>query len=312
MNILARQLDGTIQREAGPGAGFALTFPRTALPVGSAQNPIRGQETRPTRHQQIGTHRLAERVTRRRKFLSALPARNLQELVQSAREALSVHCKRDMDNTQQQFNDAYRASLAPELRELMDMPDDGTEPATRRQSAARRRSRAKGLHRRRAHHGVGLGPVPGHAASPAIRLHLGSVGAAAARSRWRPGLPGFGTLAPYDPLHPPAGSIRVSLNIADYPPFDPPAAAAPQTSASDDPVGLQSVGSLYLSRGRRDVSGRRQVHRRPRHLRQARRLHAVRPHQLLGKSRLNPLARNCSDTAALKWPVCGTNGLPPA
>jgi two-component sensor histidine kinase len=32
MNILGRQLDGTVQRETGPGTVFSLTFPRTALP----------------------------------------------------------------------------------------------------------------------------------------------------------------------------------------------------------------------------------------------------------------------------------------
>ena len=44
--------------------------------------------------------------------------------------------------------------------------------------------------------------------------------------------PGVGVpaLAPYDPLHPPPGSIKVSLDSVDYPPFDPPAPAPPPTS----------------------------------------------------------------------------------
>lgn len=50
--------------------------------------------------------------------------------------------------------------------------------------------------------------------------------------------------APYDAAHPPAGSIKVSLNIGDYPPYSPPAATTP---AATDPVGAQSVGNLYLS-----------------------------------------------------------------
>jgi len=61
-----------------------------------------------------------------------------------------------------------------------------------------------------------------------------------------PNLPGFGTLPAYDPNNPPAGSIKVSLNLADYPPFDPPAPAVPVPVVTD-PVGLQSVGNLYLS-----------------------------------------------------------------
>ncbi len=51
----------------------------------------------------------------------------------------------------------------------------------------------------------------------------------------------------YDPLHPPAGSIKVSTNIQDYPPFTPAPQPVPQTPAGDDPVGLQSVGDIYLS-----------------------------------------------------------------
>ncbi len=51
----------------------------------------------------------------------------------------------------------------------------------------------------------------------------------------------------YNPLDPPPGSINVSTNIADYPPFTPPPPPTTATPASDDPVGLQSVGNIYLS-----------------------------------------------------------------
>ncbi len=61
-----------------------------------------------------------------------------------------------------------------------------------------------------------------------------------------PGLAQPGVVA-YDPLHPPPGSIKVSTNIADYPPFNPPAQPTPQTPSGDDPVGLQSIGTIYLS-----------------------------------------------------------------
>lgn len=50
-------------------------------------------------------------------------------------------------------------------------------------------------------------------------------------------------LKPYDAAHPPAGSIRVSANISDYPPFDPP---KPTTVSGDQPVvGSRNVGELY-------------------------------------------------------------------
>jgi hypothetical protein len=60
-----------------------------------------------------------------------------------------------------------------------------------------------------------------------------------------PGVTQPGTAA-YDPTHPPAGSIKVSTNIADYPPFTPPA-SSPQLATDGDPVGVQSIGTLYLS-----------------------------------------------------------------
>jgi hypothetical protein len=39
----------------------------------------------------------------------------------------------------------------------------------------------------------------------------------------------------------------VSTNIADYPPFAPVPQPMPQTPTVGDPVGLQSVGNIYLS-----------------------------------------------------------------
>jgi hypothetical protein len=51
----------------------------------------------------------------------------------------------------------------------------------------------------------------------------------------------------YDPLHPPAGSIKVSTSIQDYPPFTAAPQPTPQTPAGADPVGLQSIGNIYYS-----------------------------------------------------------------
>ncbi|MBZ5609309.1 MAG: hypothetical protein LAP38_13685 [Acidobacteriia bacterium] len=150
-----------------------------------------------------------------------------------------------MDATQQQFNDAYRAFLPPELRELMAMPDGS--PA----DAAAKTQRASDL----AQKGFTVDvPIMVWNWDPylvmQLRQQFGYTWVPSALQppiTVAPGLPGFGTLSSYDPLHPPAGSIRVSLNLADYPPFDPPAPPAPHTPASDDPVGLQSVGALYLA-----------------------------------------------------------------
>ena len=60
--------------------------------------------------------------------------------------------------------------------------------------------------------------------------------------------PGLGApgAVPYDPANPPAGSIKVSLNPSDYPPYPAPA-PAPATATSNDPVGAQSIGNIYLT-----------------------------------------------------------------
>lgn len=61
-----------------------------------------------------------------------------------------------------------------------------------------------------------------------------------------PGAPVSATGVAYDPNAPPPGSIKVSTNPADYPPFNPlkAAVAAPQ---DHNPIGANSVGNLYYS-----------------------------------------------------------------
>lgn len=51
--------------------------------------------------------------------------------------------------------------------------------------------------------------------------------------------------APYDPLHPPAGAIRVSVDAADYPPFIKPAIAVPAGVASL--VGQAQIGGTWTA-----------------------------------------------------------------
>jgi len=60
-----------------------------------------------------------------------------------------------------------------------------------------------------------------------------------------PGLNTPGTLGPYPATAPP-GSIKVSTNLADYAPFDPPAPPAPVPAGNADPVGALSLANLYL------------------------------------------------------------------
>ncbi len=57
-----------------------------------------------------------------------------------------------------------------------------------------------------------------------------------------PGL-SFPGLPTYDPNHPPAGSIRVSVNAADYPPVAPP--APPPVPGASNIVGPKNFGNYY-------------------------------------------------------------------
>jgi hypothetical protein len=54
------------------------------------------------------------------------------------------------------------------------------------------------------------------------------------------------TLIPYDPLHPPLGTIKVSINPADFPPFDPPPPPTPHP-ANESPVGGMNLGNIYYA-----------------------------------------------------------------
>jgi hypothetical protein len=144
-----------------------------------------------------------------------------------------------METTQQQFDQAYWASQPPEVQALPGLANP-----------EQRATRAAAL----ATNGFTI-DVPimvwGWDAYLAMTMRV-QFGYTWVPSALQPPV----TIAPgiaqpgvvkYDPLHPPPGSIQVSTNIQDYPPFAPAAQPQPQTPAGDDPVGLQSIGNLYLS-----------------------------------------------------------------
>ena len=60
-----------------------------------------------------------------------------------------------------------------------------------------------------------------------------------------PGLSAPGAV-PYDPQHPPAGAIKVSTDIKDFPAFEPPPQPAPLILTANY-VGAQSIGNLYFA-----------------------------------------------------------------
>ena len=149
-----------------------------------------------------------------------------------------------MDSTQLEFDQAYQAAQPPEIRALMEMPD-GSDLDHGAKVARAAQLAQQGfpvdvpimvwgwdpylcmLYRQQ----FGYTWVPS-ALQPPVTV--------------APGLGAVGNLPAYDPNHPPAGSILVSTNPANYPPFDPPA-PVPPPAAITDPVGAQSVGNLYLS-----------------------------------------------------------------
>lgn len=150
-------------------------------------------------------------------------------------------------SAEQQFDQVYRAAQPPEVRSLMDMPADSQEAISARVSRGAALA-AKGY--------TIDAPIMIYAWDPYLCMSQRlAAGLTWVPSALQPGLgmpggysfPGLNTpgLQPYTSKAP-AGAIVVSVNPADYPPFDPPA-PVPQISAPVDPVGPQSVGNLYLS-----------------------------------------------------------------
>lgn len=64
-----------------------------------------------------------------------------------------------------------------------------------------------------------------------------------------PGLGSPGNLPPYDPKNPPAGSIKVSLDPVDYPPFalpeKPPAPSGEVSPVGDFIYTVAGIGDMY-------------------------------------------------------------------
>jgi hypothetical protein len=73
-----------------------------------------------------------------------------------------------------------------------------------------------------------------------------------------PGLASGGA-ASYDPSNPPKGSIKVSLNLADYPPFDPPVPAVPAPAVEYVPVGGPLIPGLNTGKYHSSVMDRETV-----------------------------------------------------
>jgi hypothetical protein len=144
-----------------------------------------------------------------------------------------------MDTTQQQFDQAYWASQPPAVQALQSIIDQDQRETAAAQLASEGFTidvpimvwgwDAYLVMTMRAQFGYTWVPS---ALQPPVTIAPGDV---------QPGV------VAYDPLHPPAGSIKVSTNIQDYPPFAPAPQPTPQTPASNDPVGLQSIGNIYLS-----------------------------------------------------------------
>ena len=143
-----------------------------------------------------------------------------------------------MDTTQQQFDQAYWASQPPEVQSLQQIGDQNQRAA----QAARLATNGfiidvpimvwgwDAFLMMTLRQQFGYTWVPS-ALQPPVTI--------------APGTSQTGATA-YDPLHAPPGSIKVSTNMADYPPFIAPLPPAPSTPPGD-PVGPQSIDTIYLS-----------------------------------------------------------------
>lgn len=143
-----------------------------------------------------------------------------------------------MDTTQQQFDQAYWASQPPEIQSLQNIGDQNQRAAQAAQLATNGFTIDipimvwgwDAFLMMTLREQFGYTWVPSALQAP-VTIAPGTA---------QPGV------APYDPLHPPPGSIKVSTNTADYPPFIALPQPVAQTPPSD-PVGPQSIGSIYLS-----------------------------------------------------------------
>ena len=146
---------------------------------------------------------------------------------------------------QQKFNEAYRLSKPPEIRAVLDMSTNTAEEQKARAEKARDLAQqgfvvdahidAWGMdayHTMRLRHEYGYTWVPS-ALQPPVTI--------------APGLLQPGTV-PYDPDHPPAGSIRVSINTADYPPFEAKPQAA-QGYQPPNPATYEQLPGIFISPG---------------------------------------------------------------
>jgi hypothetical protein len=153
-----------------------------------------------------------------------------------------LRLEEDMDNTQSDFDQAYWASQPPEVASAFGpastLNDD--DRATRAQQLAQQ--------------GFTIDiPIMAWKWDPylvmTMRLNFGYTWVPAALQppiMVAPGL-SFPGEPSYNPNNPPAGSIPVSVNIQDYPPYAAPPSPVPPAPTVEDPVGVQAIGNLYLS-----------------------------------------------------------------
>jgi hypothetical protein len=143
------------------------------------------------------------------------------------------------ETTQQQFDQAYWASQPPEIQALQQISDPNQRAA---QAATLATS------------GFIIDvPIMVWGWDPYLVMTMREqMGYAWVPSALQPPIaiaPGNTELgvAPYNPADPPPGSIKVSTNIADYPPYAPAQPAATGPTVPADPVGVQTIGNIYTS-----------------------------------------------------------------
>lgn len=147
---------------------------------------------------------------------------------------------------QETFNAAYKASLSPEVRALLDIPNtaDGTADIKRSQIAIGLAQKGFIIFVET----MVLGYDPWSTMSLLKRDgYTWAPNMLQPPVRVAPGIDQQGGPGNYDPLHPPAGSIKISTDLADYPPFTPPTLVPVPAPHTGSWVGDLNAGNIYFA-----------------------------------------------------------------
>jgi hypothetical protein len=150
-----------------------------------------------------------------------------------------------MSTQQETFNAAYRAAQPPDVQALLDIPNTADGSADNKRAAIAIDLAQKG--RIIFVETMVLGFDPWSTMSLLKRDgYTWAPNMLQPPVRVAPGIDQQGGPGNYDPANPPAGSIKVSTDLADYPPYTPPA-PVPLPPHITSYVGGLNAGNVYYA-----------------------------------------------------------------